>query len=53
MEMGDRYLKKVFAFLGIRDFTTVSADGLDVTGNNVNAILQKAIKEATDKLNTF
>ena len=53
MEMGDRYLKKVFAFLGIRDFTTVSADGLDVTGNNVNAILQKAIKEATDKLDTF
>ncbi len=32
LEMGDRYLRGLFGFLGITDFTTIYADGLDVIG---------------------
>ncbi|WP_097027156.1 FMN-dependent NADH-azoreductase [Clostridium peptidivorans] len=45
-EMGDRYLKTMFAFLGITDFTTISADALDVVGNDVYAIVEKAVMVA-------
>lgn len=45
-EMGDRYLKTMFAFLGITDFTTISADALDVVGNDVDAIVEKAVMVA-------
>lgn len=47
-EMGDRYLKTLFGFLGIKDFTTIHADGLDVIGNDVNAIVAEAIVKAND-----
>jgi len=45
-EMGDRYLRTLFAFFGIRDFVTIAAEGLDVIGIDVEAIVGKAIKEA-------
>ncbi len=47
-EMGDRYLRTLMGFLGIYDFTTISADGLDVIGNDVNAIVAEAIAKAND-----
>lgn len=52
-EMGDRYLRTVFGFLGITDFTTVSADALDVVGNDVEAIVGNAIKNAQAKAMSF
>lgn len=52
-EMGDRYLRTIFGFLGITDFTTISADGLDVIGNDVNAIIENAIMEAKEKAKNF
>lgn len=52
-EMGDRYLRTIFAFLGITDFTTISADALDVVGNDVDAIVGKAIKDAQEKAKGF
>ncbi|WP_010243088.1 FMN-dependent NADH-azoreductase [Acetivibrio cellulolyticus] len=52
-EMGDRYLRTLFAFLGIRDFTTISAEALDVIGNDVNTIVANAIKEAQKIAKTF
>ena len=52
-EMGDKYLRTIFAFLGITDFTTVSADAVDVMGNDVNAILESAIKDAQEIAKTF
>ena len=45
-EMGDRYLKTIFAFFGITDFTTISADKVDVIGEDVEAIVENAIKKA-------
>ena len=52
-EMGDRYLRTILGFLGITDFTTISADGLDVIGNDVDAIIGKAIMEAKGKAKNF
>lgn len=52
-EMGDRYLRTFFAFLGITDFTTVSLDALDVIGNDIDAIVERAIKEAQEIAKTF
>ena len=45
-EMGDRYLKTIFAFFGITDFTTIAADNLDVVGQDVEAIVENSIKKA-------
>ena len=44
--MGDRYLRTIFAFLGITDFTTITAESLDVIGNNVDAIVGDTVKKA-------
>ena len=52
-EMGDRYLRTIFAFFGITDFTTISADALDVVGNDVEAIIENAIKDAKEKVKSF
>jgi FMN-dependent NADH-azoreductase len=52
-EMGDRYLRTIFGFLGITDFTTVSADALDVMGNDIEAIVGNAIKDAKEKAKNF
>lgn len=52
-EMGDRYLRTIFGFLGITDFTTISADELDVVGNDVDAIVGSAIKDAQEKAKSF
>lgn len=45
-EMGDRYLKTIFGFFGITDFTTLAADKLDVIGEDVDAIIENTIKKA-------
>lgn len=52
-EMGDRYLRTLFGFLGICHFTTVSAEGLDVIGNDVDAIVEEAIAKAREVAKTF
>ncbi|WHH59942.1 FMN-dependent NADH-azoreductase [Petroclostridium sp. X23] len=52
-EMGDRYLRAILGFLGITDFTTISADGLDIAGNNVESIIEDAIKDSEGKAKNF
>lgn len=46
MEMGDRYLRTLFGFLGIKDFTTISANNLDIIGQDVNAVVNEVIDRA-------
>lgn len=53
MEMGDRYLKTICGFLGIQDYTTICADGLDIIGQDVDAILNKVIDEAAEIAKLF
>jgi len=52
-EMGDRYLRTILGFLGITDYTTIAADGLDVIGSDVDAIVGKAIAKAKETAKTF
>lgn len=52
-EMGDRYLRTIFGFLGITDFTTISADALDIMGNDIEAIMGNAINAAKEKARSF
>ena len=42
-EMGDRYLRVLFGFLGIVDFSTIAVEGVDIIGADVGAIIQKAV----------
>lgn len=46
LEMADRYLRNIFGFMGVTDFTTVAADRLDVITENTDLILNNAIEEA-------
>ena len=52
-EMGDRYLRTIFGFLGVTDFTTVAADGLDVIGNDVDKIIDNAIADSHELARSF
>lgn len=52
-EMGDRYLRTIFGFFGITDFSTVAADKLDVIGEDVEAILEKAIEKSSQAVKNF
>lgn len=52
-EMGDRYLRTIFGFFGITDFSTISAEKLDVVGEDVEGIIGNAIKQAQDKARSF
>lgn len=45
-EMGDRYLRVLFGFLGITDFSTIAIEGVDIIGTDVDAIMNKALKNA-------
>jgi len=48
LEMGDKYLRGLFAFLGVTDFKTVAAEMLDVVGTDVEGIMAKTIKKAVE-----
>lgn len=52
-EMGERYLRTIFSFLGITDFTTIAAQGLDVAGADVEGIVNTAIREAQKMAKAF
>lgn len=51
-EMADKYLKIIFEFLGVEDFVTVYAEGLDY-GNDISEIMDNAIKQAQDIAKSF
>ena len=52
-EMGDRYLRTIFGFFGITNYTAISADALDIVGADIEGIVGKAIKEAQELAGRF
>ncbi len=52
-EMGDRYLRTILGFLGVADFATIAAEKLDVVGEDVEAIVQAAIRQAQETARSF
>jgi FMN-dependent NADH-azoreductase len=53
VEMGDRYLRTILAFMGITDVTTISADGLDIIENDAGKIVNDTINKAKEFARTF
>lgn len=52
-KMGDKYLKKILGFMGIAEYTTIAADQLDVIGQDVDTLVEKAIFRAQDIAKDF
>ncbi len=53
LEMGDRYLRTVFGFMGITDFQTIAAEALDVVGNDADAVVGEAVGQAGELVKDF
>lgn len=52
-EMGDRYLRTILGFFGIKDIETIAIDNLDVIGVNVEEKVEDGIKKATSLAKKF
>lgn len=47
MQHSERYLKSIMKFIGIENFSSVIAEGLDIDPNNQDPIIKKAKEELT------
>ena len=52
-EMGDRYLRTILGFFGIKDIETIAIDNLDVMGVNVEEKVEEGIKKAISLAKKF
>ena len=52
-EMGDRYLRTILGFFGIKDIETIAIDNLDVIGVNVEEKVKEGIEKATSLAKKF
>lgn len=52
-EMGDRYLRTLFSFLGITDFRTIVLEMLDVIGQDIEGIIKGATQNAVEIAKNF
>ena len=52
-EMGDRYLRTILGFFGIKDIGTIAIDNLDVIGVNVEEKVEEGIKKAISLAKKF
>jgi FMN-dependent NADH-azoreductase len=52
-EMGERYIRTLFGFFGITDFSSVNAENVDVQGVDVEKIMKEACDKAKDLAKSF
>lgn len=52
-EMGDRYLRTILGFFGIKDIETIAIDNLDVIGVNVEGKVEEGIENAISLAKKF
>ncbi|HEE9846529.1 FMN-dependent NADH-azoreductase [Clostridium perfringens] len=52
-EMGDRYLRTILGFFGIKDIETIAIDNLDVMGVNVKEKVEEGIEKAISLAKKF
>lgn len=52
-EMGDRYLRTILGFFGIKDIETIAMDNLDVMGVNVKEKVEEGIEKAISLAKKF
>ena len=53
LEMADKYLRNIFGFMGIFDFTTIATDRLDVITEDVEQLMSNAFAKAEEIALTF
>lgn len=53
LENGNRYLKAIMGFFGITDYTLISAEGLDVIGQDIKKIVGEATEKAVKFAESF
>ncbi|MCR1952485.1 MULTISPECIES: NAD(P)H-dependent oxidoreductase [unclassified Clostridium] len=53
LEMGERYLKSILTFFGVKDIKSVAAENLDVYGIDVEKIVTDEIAEAKEIAKNF
>ncbi len=53
LEMADKYLRNIFGFMGITDFTTIATDRLDIITEDTAALLSDAKEKAREEALAF
>ncbi len=53
LEMADKYLRNIFGFMGITDFTTIATDRLDIITEDTEALLSGAKIKAKEEALAF
>ncbi len=53
LEMADKYLRNIFGFMGIVDYTTIATDRLDVITEDTEQLMKDAIVKAKEVASTF
>ncbi len=53
IEMADKYLRNIFGFMGITDFTTIAADKLDMITEDTEALINDAIAQGKEIAQNF
>ncbi|WP_163713066.1 FMN-dependent NADH-azoreductase [Mangrovibacterium lignilyticum] len=53
IEMADKYLRNIFGFMGITDYTTIAADRLDIFTEDTEKLLTDAVGKAQEVALTF
>jgi len=52
-ELGDRYIKTIFGFLGFSEYSTIAVENMDRSSTDVEAVLKDAINNARNKAREF
>nr|WP_319400684.1 NAD(P)H-dependent oxidoreductase [uncultured Carboxylicivirga sp.] len=53
LEMADKYLRNIFGFMGIIDYTTIATDRLDIVTEDTTALLNDSIERAKTMAPSF
>lgn len=53
LEMGDKYLRNIFRFLGVSDYATIATDRLDIVTEDTEALLNSAYEKAVELAESF
>lgn len=52
-EMGERYIRAILSFFGVKDIKSVSAENLDVVGIDVDKVVSDSIEQAKEIAKDF
>lgn len=53
LEMADKYLRNIFGFMGITNYTTLATDCMDIVTQDTNQLMNNAINKATEAAMAF